>query len=44
MTVKHHVLSVRAQLLLLLDEGIVAENLHLATSRTILAENAVRVH
>ena len=36
--------SVGAQLLMLLNEGVVAEYLPLGTSRTILAKNAVRVH
>ena len=36
--------SVGAQMLLLLDEGIVAEYLPLGASRTILTKNAVRVH
>ena len=44
LTVEHHVLRVRAQLLLLREEGVVAEYCHRATLRTILADHAGRVH
>ena len=45
LTFEDDVLScVRAELLLLLNEGVVAEYLPLCTSRTILTKNTVRVH